>query len=106
MRYLILTLALIFSTPTLAETSHVSWYECCNDRTASGAKFDPDGLFLAHRSLPFGTRVEFKHKGKTLILVVNDRGPFVKGRDYDISRGAAKILKCKGVCVMETKVLR
>lgn len=63
-------------------------------RTASGEIFDQHSLSAAHRSLPFGTRllVTDSHTGNSVIVVVNDRGPFVKGRVLDLSRAAAQKL--------------
>ncbi|HMB68812.1 MAG TPA: septal ring lytic transglycosylase RlpA family protein [bacterium] len=59
--------------------------------TASGEPYDRDELTAAHRSLPFGTRIRVTNvqNGKWVLLTVNDRGPFVKGRVVDVSRRAA-----------------
>jgi rare lipoprotein A len=61
---------------------------------ASGARFNPDGLTAAHRSLPFGTRLRVTHmgNGRSVDVVVNDRGPFIGGRVIDLSRGAARVI--------------
>jgi rare lipoprotein A len=61
---------------------------------ASGARFNPDGLTAAHRTLPFGTRVRVTHagNGRSVDVVVNDRGPFIGGRVIDLSRGAARVI--------------
>jgi rare lipoprotein A len=66
-------------------------------RVASGRKFDPDGMTVAHRSLPFGTRLLVSYGGNVAEVVVNDRGPFVHGREIDLSRGVAKALHFSGV---------
>ena len=60
-------------------------------RTASGERFNPNGLTAAHKTLPFGTHLRLVNRsnGKTVTVRVNDRGPFIKGRDLDVSRGAA-----------------
>ncbi|MGQ4273290.1 septal ring lytic transglycosylase RlpA family protein [Terrihabitans sp. B22-R8] len=70
-----------------------SWYQS-GHRTASGARYNPDGLSAAHRTLPFGTRLKVTNRsnGKTVHVVVNDRGPFIGGRVIDVSRGAARQL--------------
>jgi rare lipoprotein A len=62
--------------------------------TASGEIFDMNGLSAAHRELPLGTIIRVTHLGnsKSVILKVNDRGPFVEGRILDLSLGAAKEL--------------
>jgi rare lipoprotein A len=60
-------------------------------KTASGEPFDPDALTMAHRTLPFGTRVRVTNieNKRSVDVVVNDRGPFVTGRIADLSRAAA-----------------
>lgn len=58
-------------------------------RTASGARFNPMGLTAAHRTLPFGTRLKVTHAGRSVVVTVNDRGPFIRGRVLDLSKGAA-----------------
>ncbi|MFA5955787.1 septal ring lytic transglycosylase RlpA family protein [Hyphomicrobium sp.] len=70
-------------------------------RTASGARFNPDGLTAAHRSLPFGTRVRVTNQsnGQSVVVVINDRGPFVGGRVIDLSRGAARAINMTGAGV-------
>lgn len=70
-------------------------------RTASGARFNPDGLTAAHRSLPFGTRVRVTNQsnGQSVVVTINDRGPFVGGRVIDLSRGAARAISMTGAGV-------
>jgi rare lipoprotein A len=62
--------------------------------TASGEPFRPDGLTAAHRSLPFGTKIRVGNPltGATVVVIVNDRGPFTRGREIDLSRGAARAI--------------
>lgn len=74
-------------------TGRASWYQCCK-KTANGERFRPDGLTAAHRSLPFGTSllVENLGNGKSVVVRVNDRGPYAKGRILDLSRGAARVI--------------
>jgi rare lipoprotein A len=64
-------------------------------RTASGAHYNPNALTAAHRSLPFGTRVRVieQRSGRSVEVVVNDRGPFNRGRVIDLSLAAAKELQ-------------
>ena len=72
----------------------VSWYQDGRVR-ADGQPFDPDDpTVVAHKWLPFGTRVKLTREdnGQSIIVVVQDRGPYVAGRDFDLSRGAAKKL--------------
>jgi rare lipoprotein A len=91
-------LAIIFlSTPAYAEqTVRATWYgnELAGNRTASGERFNPNGLTAAHRSLPFGTclRVANPKTGRSVSVRVNDRGPFTKGVSLDLSHGAARAI--------------
>lgn len=64
-------------------------------KTASGARYDGSKFTAAHRHLPFGTRVKVtdKRTNRSVTVVVNDRGPFIKGRVIDLSYAAAKALK-------------
>lgn len=66
------------------------------NRTASGARFNPGGMTAAHRSLPFGTRLRVSHGGRSVVVTVNDRGPFIRGRVLDLSRGAASVIGLTG----------
>lgn len=63
-------------------------------KTASGETFDPTALTMAHRTLPFGTRVRVTNleNQRSVEVVVNDRGPFVSGRIADLSEAAARRL--------------
>jgi len=64
-------------------------------RTARGERYDPSKLTAAHRTLPFGTRVRVtdSRSQRSVIVVVNDRGPFIKGRVLDLSLAAARVLR-------------
>ena len=59
--------------------------------TASGQRFNPHAYTAAHKTLPFGTRLHVCHRG-CVTVVVNDRGPFVRGRQLDLSYGAARAI--------------
>lgn len=91
----VLICALSFPTSSIAAefkpVGKASWYKCCS-HTANGEKYNPDGLTAAHRTLPFGTkvRVENLKTGQSVVVRINDRGPFKKHRIIDLSRGAAK----------------
>lgn len=78
------------------ESGRISWYgqELAGRRTASGEPYDPRGLTLAHPTLPFGTRVRITNRtnDRSVVLRVNDRGPFVHGRIADVSLAAARLL--------------
>lgn len=75
-------------------SGRVSWYgkKFHGRKTASGEKFNMFKYTAAHRKLPFGTKVliENPKNGKSVIVKVNDRGPYAKGRVLDLSRAAAK----------------
>jgi peptidoglycan lytic transglycosylase len=68
-------------------------------RTASGAHFNQNALTAAHRSLPFGTKLRVTHGGQSVIVTINDRGPFVRGRVLDLSTGAARAIGLTGAGV-------
>lgn len=63
-------------------------------RTASGERFNQNALTAAHRTLPFGTRVKVTNldNGRSVVVRINDRGPFGRGRIIDLSRAAAEQL--------------
>src|SRR6202035_5284541 len=61
-------------------------------KTASGQRFNQNALTCAHRSLPFGTKLRVTHGDRSVIVTVNDRGPFVRGRVLDLSTGAARAI--------------
>jgi rare lipoprotein A len=61
-------------------------------RTASGQRMNANAMTCAHRSLPFGTKLRVTHGGQSVVVTVNDRGPFVRGRVLDLSTGAARAI--------------
>jgi rare lipoprotein A len=61
-------------------------------RTASGQRFNQNAMTCAHRSLPFGTKLRVTHGGQSVVVTVNDRGPFIRGRVLDLSTGAARAI--------------
>ena len=78
------------------QTGYASYYARAHDglRTASGERYDMDELTAAHRTLPFGTRVRVTNleNGRHVVVRINDRGPFRKGRVIDVSYAAARKL--------------
>ena len=68
-------------------------------RTASGQRFNQNALTCAHRSLPFGTRLKVTHGDRSVVVTVNDRGPFVHGRVLDLSTAAAREIGITGAGV-------
>ena len=76
-----------------------SWYgNESGNRTANGERFNPNALTAAHRHLPFGTKVKVTNlkNHKSIIVRINDRGPFVRGRIIDLSKHAAKMIGMSG----------
>lgn len=114
MKLLVTTLAALFliAAPSYASSMKASWYDCtkpgeCSKSkiTANGEKFNPNALTAAHKTLPFGTLLRVTHKGKSVIVRINDRGPFIKGRQLDLSRAAARKIGCGGVCTVKVEVI-
>lgn len=95
MKPLVLLFAVVFSGNLAAEEyyGNSSWYSK-GKNTAQGKKFDPNKYSVAHRTLPFGTILKLTNvkNGNTIKAIVNDRGPFVKGRELDVSSSAAQAL--------------
>jgi rare lipoprotein A len=82
----------------------ISAYYWQGTHTASGQRFDPQAMTAAHRTLPFGTRLTVSNprSGKSVTVVINDRGPFVSGVSLDLSLGAAQAIGMHGtgaVCI-------
>lgn len=77
-----------------AETALTSWYGpgFAGNPTASGEIYDPYGYTAAHKTLPLGTELVVSYGGNSLNVVVNDRGPYIEGRELDLSQGAAEYL--------------
>lgn len=85
-----------------------SWYgnEFHGRTTASGQIFNQNDLTCASRTLRFGTYLALERAGRRVIVVVNDRGPFISGRDLDLSRGAARALGYSGVATVKAEIVR
>jgi len=127
-------LSLASATPALAGTHHADWHHKRHvdyragttqegiaswygygpyhpgRRTASGERFDPQAMTCAHRTLPMGSLVRVTEiaTGNAVVVKVNDRGPFGKGRIVDLSEGAARELGIhqKGVTLVRVEVVR
>jgi rare lipoprotein A len=85
-----------------------SYYALAHDgrRTASGEIFDMQAMTAAHRSLPFGTRVRVVNleNGREVVVRINDRGPFRKGRIIDLSYAAARVIGLTGRGIARVRV--
>jgi rare lipoprotein A len=73
--------------------------------TASGQRFNENAMTCAHRSLPFGTKLRVTHGGHSVVVTVNDRGPFVRGRVLDLSTAAARALGIEGLGQVTAEVV-
>ena len=74
-------------------------------QTASGQRFNENAMTCAHRSLPFGTKLRVTHGSRSVIVTVNDRGPFVHGRVLDLSTGAARAIGLSGIGEVTAQVV-
>jgi len=88
-------LAFPMAAPAAAaqECGRASWY-ALTSKTASGERMNPSAMTAAHRTLRFGTKLKVTNprNGKSVIVRINDRGPFVRGRTLDVSKAAAQQL--------------
>ena len=93
--------------PVGVENGMASIYCFRNGPTASGERSRPALLTAAHKTLPFGTLVEVTNRtnGRSLVVRINDRGPFVAGRVIDLTPAAARVLKFDGVVPVTLRVL-
>ncbi len=88
-----------FTSIANAETGIASIYAYKGERTANGERASPTGFTAAHKTLPFGTRVRVinKKNGRSVIVRINDRGPFVRGRIIDLTPAGARALGFSGI---------
>ena len=82
-----------YTGPASAQCGGASWY-ALHSKTASGERMNPAAMTAAHRTLPFGSKVIVTNQrnGKSVVVRINDRGPFIKGRVIDLSKAAANRL--------------
>ncbi len=87
---MMLVTGLCLPTIASAQCGGASWY-ALTSKTASGERMNPSKMTAAHRSLPFGTKIKVTNSsnGKAVVVRINDRGPFIKGRMLDLSKAAA-----------------
>lgn len=116
-RFLAALILCAFATPVFmvsaeqaqAQVGMASYYKT-GRKTANGEKFNPNGFTAAHRSLKFGTKVRVTNlrNGRSVIVRINDRGPFIRGRIIDLAYGAAKAvgLHDSGVAKVQVAVLQ
>lgn len=73
-------------------------------RVATGALLNPKKLAVAHRTLPFGTWLTLKRGRNTVVAVVNDRGPFIRGRELDLTPAVNQQLRCYRLCRVKMEI--
>jgi rare lipoprotein A len=91
-----------------SEIGIASWYGTeSGNRTSMGMVFSPDDISAAHKTLPLPSKVRVTnlHNGRSVIVTVNDRGPFKTGRLIDLSRGAAKKIGMHGLAKVKVEYL-
>jgi rare lipoprotein A len=90
-----------------AQSGIASVYAYAGGRTASGERASPGGLTAAHRTLPFGTmvRVTNQSSGRSVVVRINDRGPFVRGRVIDVTPAGARALGFSGLANVSVDVV-
>ena len=97
------------NAPASGQIGKASWYGpgFHGRRTANGEVFNKNALTAAHRTLPFGTRVRVTHRstGRSVIVRINDRGPFIHGRVIDLSKASAQAIGMAGVADVTLSVM-
>lgn len=113
MKLFVQIFALVFLTFQVASATPVekglaSYYDDSfhGRKTASGEKYDKNQLTAAHKTLPFGTKVKIKNpaNGKSVNVVINDRGPYIKGRVIEVSKKAAQAIDLVKVNVAPVEI--
>jgi rare lipoprotein A len=101
------TFTAAFADTGRTQTGIASVYSYHGSKTASGERANKHGLTAAHRSLPFGTRVKVTNKknGKSVVVRINDRGPFIKGRIIDLTPQGASALSFSGLAPVSVAVV-
>jgi rare lipoprotein A len=109
MRRIVFGLLLIAVSYDVADAQQASVYSTAHHgrKTASGELFDMNALTAAHRTFPFGSRVRVTNRvnSRTVVVRINDRGPFVRGRVIDLSRGAAAAIGMRGTTSVYLELL-
>jgi len=98
----------ITSSSQYTEQGTASWYgQESGNITSTGARFRPQGLTAAHKTLPLPSKVRVTNlsNGRSIVVIVNDRGPFKDDRLIDLSQGAAKKIGLKGLAKVKIETL-
>ena len=101
------SLCCCFIVTAHAETGVASVYAYDGEKTASGERANPRAFTAAHRTLPFGTSVKVTNKrnGRTVVVRINDRGPFKRGRIIDLTPAAAQRLGFDGLASVSVNTM-
>src|SRR6202035_3421361 len=96
-----------FTYAASAQTGIASVYAYSGERTANGERASPSGLTAAHKTLPLGTmvRVTNTHNGRSVVVRINDRGPYVRGRIIDLTPAGAQVLGFDGLAQVTLEVV-
>jgi rare lipoprotein A len=102
----VLGAALLYSGQVVAAQVGIASYYRSGKLTANGESFNPHGMTAAHKHLKFGTKVLVTdiRTGRSVIVRINDRGPFIAGRIIDLSLGAARALGIQGSGLAKVKL--
>jgi rare lipoprotein A len=103
----ILSLSFTNSSANAAGSGIASVYNYAGKKTASGERANPRGLTAAHKTLPFGTKVRVTNRrnGKSVVVRINDRGPFIRGRVIDVTPAGASVLGFSGLTQVSLAVV-
>jgi uncharacterized protein YabE (DUF348 family) len=88
-----------------ASTYGIEGGQLVHEHLAGGGVLAREALVVAHKTLPFGTKVEFQYKGRSCVAVVMDRGPYVAGREWDFAPGVCSALHFSGVATVQYRIL-
>lgn len=104
---LILSLSISIISASAAGGGIASVYNYSGSKTASGERANPRGLTAAHKTLPFGTKVRVTNQrnGKSVVVRINDRGPFIRGRVIDVTPAGASALGFSGLTQVSLAVV-
>ena len=94
------------AVPTGVVQTGVASFYWQPQRVASGGWFNPNAMTAAHKTLPFGTRVRVTHlgNGRSVEVVINDRGPYIAGRIIDLSKAAAGVINMQGQGIAQVRM--
>jgi rare lipoprotein A len=110
MRRTVISLLFLATGSVATDAGNASLYSSAHHgrKTASGERFDKNALTAAHRTLPFGAhvRVTNKSNSRSVVVRINDRGPFVRGRVIDLSRAAASAIGMSSTGTVAVEPLR